>query len=77
MRKKKKNNENKATGKKKETRTEQIWYRVEDSLGQKLLRSQNITLESCLMLTASPIGVKRSLKGTKQAQMSILCISSI
>ena len=39
MRKKKKNNENKATGKKKETRTEQIWYRVEDSLGQKLLRS--------------------------------------
>lgn len=40
--KKKKNNENKATGKKKkkiETRTEQIWYRVEDSLGQKLLRS--------------------------------------
>ena len=39
--KNKKNNENKATGKKKkiETRIEQIWYRVEDSLGQKLLSS--------------------------------------
>lgn len=40
--KKKKTMRTKQQGKKKkkiETRTEQIWYRVEDSLGQKLLRS--------------------------------------